>query len=127
LPDEKLASLHNDPGAGGPSRCCEHTATRRRRAGDSGGTRSGASPMINESGLSRLKSVVACTPPKSPRSPFGRRGLTQDEHAQKLLQGVEELHTYVERNQAFIPNYGERYRNGERALRGSSSRRSIKW
>ena len=28
----------------------------------------------------------------------------------KLLKGVEELHTYVERNQTFIPNYGERYR-----------------
>jgi hypothetical protein len=28
----------------------------------------------------------------------------KDERAQKLLKGVEELHTYVERNQAFIPN-----------------------
>jgi hypothetical protein len=46
---------------------------------------------------------------------------TKDENAQKLLKGVEDLHTYVERNQAFVPNYGERYRNG------SSSRRSIKW
>ena len=42
---------------------------------------------------------------------------TKDENAQKLLN------TYVERNQASVPNYGERYRNG----RGSSSRRSIKW
>ena len=39
---------------------------------------------------------------------------TQDERAQKLLKGVEELHTYVERNQAFVPNYGERYRDGEK-------------
>ena len=39
---------------------------------------------------------------------------TENEHAQKLLKGVEELHTYVERNQAFVPNYGERYRNGEK-------------
>jgi hypothetical protein len=38
---------------------------------------------------------------------------TKDEHAQKLLKGVEDLHTYVERNQAFIPNYGERYRQGK--------------
>jgi hypothetical protein len=36
----------------------------------------------------------------------------------KLLKGVEELHTYVERNQKFIPNYGERYRNGERIASG---------
>jgi hypothetical protein len=43
---------------------------------------------------------------------------TKDEHAQKLLKGVEDLHTYVERNQAFIPNYGERYRNGEKIASG---------
>jgi hypothetical protein len=36
----------------------------------------------------------------------------------KLLKGVEELHTYVERNQHFLPNYGERYRNGERIASG---------
>jgi hypothetical protein len=30
----------------------------------------------------------------------------KDEHARKLLRGVEDLHTYVERYQAFIPNYG---------------------
>ena len=35
---------------------------------------------------------------------------TKDETARKLLKGIEELHTYVERNQAWIPNYGERYR-----------------
>ena len=28
------------------------------------------------------------------------------------------MHTYVERNQAFIPNYGERYRHGERIASG---------
>ena len=27
---------------------------------------------------------------------------------------MEVLHTYVERNQRFMPNYRERYRNGER-------------
>jgi hypothetical protein len=37
---------------------------------------------------------------------------------QRLLKGIEELHTYVERNQKFIPNYGERYRNGERIASG---------
>jgi hypothetical protein len=40
-----------------------------------------------------------------------------NENSQKLLKGVEELHTYVERNQQFVPNYGERYRNGEDRFR----------
>jgi hypothetical protein len=43
---------------------------------------------------------------------------SQDKNAQKLLKGVEDLHTYIERNQAFIPNYGERYRQGERIASG---------
>jgi hypothetical protein len=29
------------------------------------------------------------------------------------MKGVEELHSYVRQNRQFIPNYGERYRNGE--------------
>ena len=29
---------------------------------------------------------------------------TKDETATKLLKQIEELHTYVERNPAFIPN-----------------------
>ena len=33
---------------------------------------------------------------------------SKDENAQKLLKGVEDLHTYVEDNHAFLPNYGER-------------------
>ena len=33
--------------------------------------------------------------------------------ARKLLKAVEEFHTYIENNQGFIPNYGERYRHGE--------------
>ena len=43
---------------------------------------------------------------------------TKDETGGKLLKQIEELHTYVERNQAFLPNYGERYRNGERIASG---------
>ena len=39
---------------------------------------------------------------------------SKDDNTRKLRKGVEELHTYVERNQQFLPNYGERYRNGER-------------
>ena len=43
---------------------------------------------------------------------------TKDEAARKFLKYIEELHTYVSRNQTFIPNYGERYRNGERIASG---------
>ena len=35
---------------------------------------------------------------------------SKNQTLRKLLKGVEDLHTYVERNQTFIPNYGERYR-----------------
>jgi hypothetical protein len=38
--------------------------------------------------------------------------------ARKLLKAVEEFHTYIERNQGFIPNYSERYRHGERISTG---------
>jgi len=43
---------------------------------------------------------------------------TQNEAAKKLLKGVEDLGTYLERNRQLIPNYGERYRNGERIASG---------
>ena len=43
---------------------------------------------------------------------------SKDDHTHKALKGVQELHTYVERNQQFLPNYGERYRNGERIASG---------
>jgi hypothetical protein len=43
---------------------------------------------------------------------------SKNQTLRKLLKGVAELHTYVERNQTFIPNYGERYRNGERIASG---------
>jgi len=43
---------------------------------------------------------------------------TKNETARKLLKQIEDLQTYVEHNQAFIPNYGERYRNGERIASG---------
>jgi hypothetical protein len=38
--------------------------------------------------------------------------------ARKLLKAVEEFYTYIERNRALIPNYGERYRYGERISTG---------
>ena len=41
-----------------------------------------------------------------------------DATARKLLKAVEEFYTYIDRNRAFIPNYGERYRYGERISTG---------
>ena len=38
--------------------------------------------------------------------------------ARKLLKAVEEFHTYIQNNGGFIPNYGERYRAGERISTG---------
>jgi hypothetical protein len=43
---------------------------------------------------------------------------TGDGTTRKLLKAVEEFYTYLERNRAFIPNYGERYRYGERISTG---------
>ena len=42
----------------------------------------------------------------------------QEETTRKLLKAVEEFTTYIQRNRGFIPNYGERYRNGERISTG---------
>ena len=38
--------------------------------------------------------------------------------ARKLYKAVSEFTTYIEHNRGFIPNYGERYRNGERISTG---------
>jgi hypothetical protein len=43
---------------------------------------------------------------------------SQEETTRKLLKAVEEFSTYIQRNRSFIPNYGERYRNGERISTG---------
>jgi hypothetical protein len=43
---------------------------------------------------------------------------TGNSTARKLLKTVEDFHTYIDRNRAFIPNYGERYRYGERISTG---------
>jgi hypothetical protein len=37
-----------------------------------------------------------------------------DESRKKLLKAVREFHGYIEANQNFIPNYGDRYRHGEK-------------
>jgi hypothetical protein len=42
----------------------------------------------------------------------------KDATTHKLLRAVEEFHTYIANNQAFIPNYGERYRQGDRISTG---------
>ena len=36
----------------------------------------------------------------------------------KLLKTLEDFNTYINNNKGFIPNYGERYRNGERISTG---------
>jgi hypothetical protein len=41
-----------------------------------------------------------------------------DGTARELYKAVEEFHTYIENNKGFIPNYGERYRAGERISTG---------
>jgi hypothetical protein len=43
---------------------------------------------------------------------------SRDERAGKLLKAVAEFHTYIENNGLFIPNYGERFRQGERIATG---------
>src|SRR2546428_4622595 len=43
---------------------------------------------------------------------------SSDGTARKLLKAVEEFHTYITNNAGFIPNYGERYRQGERISTG---------
>lgn len=43
---------------------------------------------------------------------------TRNAAARKLYKAVEEFGTYIEGNAHFIPNYGERYRNGERISTG---------
>src|ERR1700680_305086 len=36
------------------------------------------------------------------------------ESRKKLLKAVREFRSYIEANQNFIPNYGDRYRHGEK-------------
>ena len=43
---------------------------------------------------------------------------SRENTARKLLKAVEAFHTSIENNQGFIPNYGERYRHGERISTG---------
>jgi len=45
-------------------------------------------------------------------------GPSGDGTARKLLKAVQEFHTYITNNAGFIPNYGERYRHGERISTG---------
>lgn len=42
----------------------------------------------------------------------------KDATKRKLLRAVEEFHKYIANNQAFIPSYGERYRQGDRIITG---------
>src|SRR5664280_2989426 len=47
----------------------------------------------------------------------------KDSVTRKLLRAVEEFLTYIANNQTFIPNYGERYRQGDRVRHLRQSRR----
>jgi len=50
---------------------------------------------------------------------FGRSGLQErGRELSETVEKVEELHTYVERNQEFVQSYRERYRNGEKIASG---------
>jgi hypothetical protein len=40
------------------------------------------------------------------------------ENGKKLLKQLREFDGYIRNNEEFIPNYGERYRNGERISTG---------
>src|SRR5262245_1564811 len=44
--------------------------------------------------------------------------LSGNDTARNVLKDMEEFHTYIKNNQDFIPNYGERYRAGERISTG---------
>jgi hypothetical protein len=43
---------------------------------------------------------------------------SRESPSRKLLKAVGEFHTYIKNNAGFIPNYGERYRHGERISTG---------
>jgi hypothetical protein len=73
-------------------------------------------PMTERTSICALNDELYNQAPR-----FGRGARlfeSKDENARKVLKGVEDLHTYVERNREFVPNYGERYRNGEKIASG---------
>ncbi len=43
---------------------------------------------------------------------------SKDSTTHKLLRAVGEFQTYIANNHGFIPNYGERYRQGDRISTG---------
>ena len=47
--------------------------------------------------------------------------------AKKLASGLAEFETYICNNREFIPNFGERYRNGETISTAFVNRPSIRW
>jgi hypothetical protein len=53
-------------------------------------------------------------------------GVNRTERVTKLLKAVGEFHHYIEVNQAFIPNYGDRYRHDETITTSFVDRRSIR-
>ncbi len=47
--------------------------------------------------------------------------------AKKVADGLSEFQTYIDNNREFIPNFGERYRQGRRSARRLWNRRSTRW
>jgi hypothetical protein len=56
--------------------------------------------------------------PTAGSSTRGPTACRNSSSAGKLLKAGEEFHTSIDRNRIFIPNYGERYRYGERISTG---------
>jgi hypothetical protein len=47
--------------------------------------------------------------------------------AEKLAAGLAEFEMYIRNNREFIPNFGERYRQGEMISTVFAESRSIRW
>ena len=72
--------------------------------------------QINSATLDRFlweQSPLHSTEGKQPNSLW-----FQNFFERALVQVVQEFSTFIDRNRSFIPNYGERYRHGERISTG---------
>ena len=63
-----------------------------------------------------IKALTSCGRSSPTWNPRQSRAIIRAAH--KLSKALCEFATYIENNRPFIPNYGERYRNGERISTG---------